>query len=288
MNLDERLLRLLEGIDVVPRRLLLDTGAVRATTSMLRGVWGRALKTTDPEAYAAVFAGRRPDPLPGAVRTPLYLMRPAPPDPDFAPALDWILFGAAIRHEKALVKAWDIAARLGLGPDREPLRIRQVRWLRCNGAAGAPPQRWSLRQAAEADRDRIAGGRPLRIHFPASLRLMRRGRLIDAPAARDIAVALLRRVLLFTDHDAVTREAELMPKVLAAADRLRTEVWRGERRDFARWSGAQHREVEMRGVTGSITFPAGAGALWPLLAAGSWTHLGKGTVFGLGELRILT
>ncbi len=288
MNLDDRLLRLLESIDVVARRVLLDTGAVRATTPMLRGVWGRALKSTAPEAYAAVFHGRRPDPLPGTVRTPLYLMRPAPADPEFAPALDWILFGTASRHETALVKAWDLATRFGLGPDREPFRIRRIQWLRCDGASGAPSQRWSLRRAADAHRDRIAGGRPLRLHFPASLRLLRRGHLIEAPAAQDIAIALLRRVLLFAAPDAIASEPELVSKVLAATGHLRTKPWRGERRDLVRWSGTQHREVELRGVAGSITFLAGAGELWPLLAAGSWTHLGKGTVFGLGELRILT
>ena len=286
LRLDEDILRLLDGIDLAPRRLLLDTGAVRATTSMLRGVWGRALKDSDAFAYERVFRGRREDSPPGAQQAPLYLMRPAPTDPDFAPALDWILFGAAIRYEEELVRAWEVAGRLGLGPDREPLRIRQVRWLRCDGTAATGPQRWSLRTATEAVRHRFAGAPRLRLHFRVPLRLLRRGHLIERPTLVDISLALLRRALMFADGAAILSAGDFSRRVLAAAEGAPASRWRGDRRDFVRWSGAQHREVEMRGVTGSLELPAGAGDLWPLLVAGCWTHLGKGTVFGLGQMTI--
>ena len=36
------------------------------------------------------------------------MFRPAPPDPRFAPAVDWFLFGAALEHEQALVESQDI------------------------------------------------------------------------------------------------------------------------------------------------------------------------------------
>ncbi len=39
----------------------------------------------------------------------------------------------------------------------------------------------------------------------------------------------------------------------------------------------------MRGVTGTLELPKGVGVLWPILAAGAWVHIGKGTVFGLGH-----
>ena len=200
--------------------------------------------------------------------------------------LDRILFGAAIRYEEALVRAWEVAARLGLGPDREPLRIRQVRWLRCDGTAATGPQRWSLRTATEAARDRFAGAPRLRLHFRVPLRLLRRGHLIERPTLVDISLALLRRALMFADGAAILSAGDFSRRVLAAAEGAPASRWRGDRRDFVRWSGAQHREVEMRGVTGSLELPAGPGDLWPLLVAGGWTHLGKGTVFGLGQMTI--
>jgi hypothetical protein len=63
--------------------------------------------------------------------------------------------------------------------------------------------------------------------------------------------------------------------------------WHGQHLDFKRYSGSQSREVELRGVCGSLTLPQGAGPLAPLLAATEWTHIGKSTVFGLGALRVL-
>lgn len=42
----------------------------------------------------------------------------------------------------------------------------------------------------------------------------------------------------------------------------------------------------MPGVAGALDLPAGPGPLAPLLAAACWLHLGKGTIMGLGQLRI--
>jgi hypothetical protein len=43
----------------------------------------------------------------------------------------------------------------------------------------------------------------------------------------------------------------------------------------------------MQGVSGSLDLPEGLGPLALLLAAAQWLHLGKGTVMGLGQLRII-
>ena len=73
---------------------------------------------------------------------------------------------------------------------------------------------------------------------------------------------------------------------LRIAAGLATGPSQGERSNLVRWSAAQRREIDLNGVTGGLELPAGPGRLWPLFAASSWTHVGKGTVFGLGELRI--
>jgi hypothetical protein len=64
------------------------------------------------------------------------------------------------------------------------------------------------------------------------------------------------------------------------------EPWQGRRLDLVRYSGSQKAEVELRGVAGSLALPAGPGPLSPLLAAAAWIHIGKGTVMGLGQLKI--
>ncbi len=284
-GLEKTLLERLERIELAPRRMLLDTGEVRATVPMLRGVWGRALRELDAGAYELAFEGRRALGVSGAEKSPLYVVRPAPADPEFAPAVEWILIGAAARSDGVLTRAWDVAARMGLGPGRKPFAIRQVLWLNPRGEAVPRPLRWSLRAAAEAMPADIAKTE-IALEFDAPLRVLRRGKLVDRPTFVDIAVAAARRVAVLSGAEEPGRERELVHAVADAAARIPAGGWKGRRADFVRWSGAQRREVDMHGVSGEIRLPEGPGELWPLLAAGSWVHIGKGTVFGLGQLEL--
>ena len=65
-----------------------------------------------------------------------------------------------------------------------------------------------------------------------------------------------------------------------------SKPWQGRRLDLVRYSGSQKAEVELRGVAGSLALPVGPGPLSPLLAAAAWIHIGKGTVMGLGQIKI--
>ncbi len=83
-----------------------------------------------------------------------------------------------------------------------------------------------------------------------------------------------------TAWDDVARQA------LETARRTPAGAWQGERLDLRRYSARQHAELEFRGVTGCLDLPQGPGELWPLLAAATWLHLGKGTVMGLGQVLV--
>jgi len=74
---------------------------VQATVPMLRGVWGAALHDLDGEAYRTVFRRRRR----GCEAPALYVLRPAPPDPAFAPAVEWISIGTALQFDRVLERA---------------------------------------------------------------------------------------------------------------------------------------------------------------------------------------
>jgi len=277
--------RALDRIEVLPRRVLLETPAVAASVPMLRGVWGAALRGLDPAVYRRVFEGRA---APGAAGvqtdTPQYILRPAPPDPQFAPAMEWILIGDAIRADETLRQAWFIASGMGLGADRRRFQLRQ--WLRLDaaGRAAEDGRPWPLGQAAWPWPEPETA--PCRLRFDAPLRLRRKGRLIEQPTLADIAVAATRRVATFLPAEDRAAWQPFAERLHGFARRTPQGPWQGDRLDLARYSGRQQRELELHGISGSLPLPAGPGPLWPLLAAAAWLHIGKGTVMGLGQLRI--
>lgn len=267
---------LLAQITVWPRRLLLTTPGVRATIPMLRGAWGAALHDLDPGAYLRVFD----PPTPGV---PGYVLRPGPLDPATAPALDWFLFGAAAEDDAALRRAWDIAGGRGLGKERRSFHVRRFIDL---GPGGGPTERagpWRLADAVwpfEADT-------PCRILFPAPLRILRRGQLIEQPTLADVLVAAHRRVSAWLPLTVQPHWHALREPLLEVTRKL-PRSWCGARLDLQRYSARQQAEIELRGVSGVLELPYGVGILAPLLAAALWLHIGKGTVFGLGEIQVTT
>ena len=268
MDWHQHLEVLLSRVQIQAWQLMLDTPEVRATAPMLRGVWGRALRHLDEEAYQQVFVG---DVL-GHRRIPRYILRPAPPDPAIAPAVEWILLGVDEELEEVLWRAWDVASGMGLGPERTPFRIRERRSL------SAGQSDWPLPGDPATT--------PCRLQFPTSVRLLRRGKLLAAPALEDVATAAVRRIASLAGIASGEAYRDLMRAVKQQAAATPAASWRGERLDFVRWSSTQQRELNLRGVTGELDLPTGPGPLWPLLAATCWTHIGKGAVFGLGQLCI--
>lgn len=80
----------------------------------------------------------------------------------------------------------------------------------------------------------------------------------------------------------------LAPALIEIARLVSAREWTGERLDLVRYSARQEAELEMRGVSGGLELPEGPGELWPLLAALTWLHVGKGAVVGMGQLAIET
>ncbi|MDY0170724.1 MAG: CRISPR system precrRNA processing endoribonuclease RAMP protein Cas6 [Thermoguttaceae bacterium] len=289
-SLARRLLHAMDLISILPCRILLETPGVAATVPMLRGVWGAALRELDRTAYDRIFegdGGRSPSGNTSAPheKTPLYVLRPAPPDPAFAPAVEWILIADAVADAQRLARAWQLAARSGLGPDRRPFSLR--RWL-CLEPAGQPAEKgrpWRLGQCTWPCSH--AETTPCQLRFDAPLRLRRHGKLIEQPSLTDLVVAAGRRVGSFLSATDLPAWKSLEGELIDLARHTPAEPWQGDRLDLTRYSGRQRRELDMHGVCGSLVLPDGPGSLWPLLAAACWLHIGKGTVMGLGQLHIV-
>jgi len=286
VSLVDDLRHFLDDVLVLPRRVLLETPGVQATVPMLRGVWGAALHGLDQRVYQRVFApasnGARPADARGQSPAPGYLIRPAPPDPQFAPAMDWFLFGDAVRYECTLWRAWDVASGLGLGKRRQRFFLRQTRWLQPDGSPSARPAVWPLSHARwPLDPPETTS---CRLVFPAPLRILHKKRLVERPQVPDLVAAAVRRVRAFLPPERWTAWDTVAKQAVALAHATRCGPWHGHRLDLQRYSARQKAELELRGVTGWLELPQGPGPLWPLLLVGSWLHLGKGTVLGLGQL----
>jgi len=275
----------LDRIAILPRRILLETPCVNASVPMLRGVWGAALYELDRAVYERVFEGKTAAAADGRpTDTPGYVVRPAPADPDFAPAMEWILIGDAILDDEVLLRAWYVASGMGLGPDRRRFHLRQSAGLDAANRPGQTGAAWNLGQVVWPWERQATT--PCRLRFDAPLRLRRQGSLIEAPTLVDIAVAATRRVAAFLPRRDRNDWRTLAERLHDIARRTPQEPWQGDWLDLARYSARQQRELDLHGVCGSLVLPEGPGPLWPLLAAACWLHLGKGTVMGLGQLRV--
>lgn len=280
------LLDLLTPLPVCARRLWLHTPGVMATVPMIRGTFGAALHALDRAAYDTVFEGGTG---PAHTRQPGYILRPAPPDSQESPAIEWLLIGGSvIAHDAVCLRAWDRACGMGLGKRRESFTVRGVRPLgpgRQVGALGAPARAWSLGEVAwplEGD----PASMPCRLTFPTPLRLLRHSKLISTPTYADLIVGIMHRLRSRLSEEGQATLSAIQPALLEIARAMPTEPWVGERLDLHRYSARQARELEFWGVTGYLQLPSGPGPCWPLLAAAEWLHLGKSTIVGLGQLRI--
>ena len=246
--------------------LYLQTPGVLATTPMLRGVWGRALKHVNNRVYTAIFEGLGPE----NHRLPKYIIRPSAPDPRTAPSVEWIILNVSSAPEEALWDAWLVACGMGLGPNRIPFRIRKRELINSS-------------EHSHVTQSTIDPKEPVRLAFQTPLRILRRGKLIAQPRLNDIAVTGMRRIANIAGIERGTLYRDLLKGAKNASEQVASEPWHGERTDLVRWSAKQQKELTLHGISGSLFLPQGAQELLPLLSALCWLHVGKGTVYGMGQ-----
>jgi hypothetical protein len=125
------------------------------------------------------------------------------------------------------------------------------------------------------------------LRFSTALRLMTKGRLAPVERFRDLAFAMLRRVLELAHFHAPDAPIDwsFRPLLDRAADvRIAGSTLAFE--DWARYSQRQERPVQMGGYVGRLTLEGDLAPFAPLLRAAELFHFGKGAVMGLGRFTI--
>ena len=265
---------LLDALPLAALRLHLHSDDVPMTSPLLRGVWGRALHTMDRSLYGLVFR-------PPAPAVPLYVIRPA----DTGDALEFLVFGKAVASLPRLLRAWDVASGMGLGPVRDPFRIESVETLNREGSCtadwSAPPvtTAGNLLSPSPCGAHRLVTATPLRIARKTDTTEYTE----ESPSLSRICVVLLRRI---ANLAGIQPPHGLIPEVMHLADKLAPESLAGQRCDITRYSGSQKAELHLHAVMGALELPDGPGELAPLIQVADWLHVGKATNVGLGRLRL--
>lgn len=137
-------------------------------------------------------------------------------------------------------------------------------------------------RAATLPADRIT------LDFLTPTRLKHRGRWVDeGPPFHVLVKVLLGRISsLSYFHCGHKLEADFRGLIDRAAE-VRIVQSETDWRDWSRFSGRQKQRVEMGGLVGQVTYAGDLRPYLPLLALGELVHVGKGTVFGNGQYRVV-
>lgn len=139
------------------------------------------------------------------------------------------------------------------------------------------------------DIEQAAAGidRRVAIRFLTPTRLKHRGREVtQAPPFHTLIAALCRRFeALEQAHD--------LPRIIAdprgligQSDGVRLAGWEGHREARERYSYRQKQRMHVEGIVGEAVYEGDLRPFGPALKLGELVHVGKGAVFGLGEMEV--
>jgi len=207
------------------------------------------------------------------------------------------LIGAAIAQAPYLIHALGLAGQQGFGSARGRFSITGVTRERVPGD-GVWEQVYSARDGVYQPRDPAPLLPPpapakARLRLGTPLRIKRNGHFLGARdlTAADLVHALYRRLrtLAQLQGGAPANDPEwLDPRGFPRdPEALRLHAHWLRWHEWTRYSSRQDTLMQMGGLIGDITLDGPAlPAIWPALWVGQWTHVGKGTAFGLGGYRI--
>jgi hypothetical protein len=208
------------------------------------------------------------------------------------------LVGRAMDFLPYFLVAFQELGRQGLGRERGRFKLSRVEALAPFGEEAAPvydeaqpahiharalPADWDSveARAAQLPPDHVT------LTFLTPARLKHKGRWVrQGPPFGALVKVLLGRVSsLSYFHCGERLEVDFRGLIDRAAE---VHIAQSETHweDWSRFSGRQKQRVEMGGLVGRVTYEGDLREYLPLLALGELVHVGKGTVFGNGQMSL--
>jgi hypothetical protein len=203
------------------------------------------------------------------------------------------LIGPAIAHLPYLIHAIGLAGQDGVGRGRGRFELERVEREALPGT-----EDWvTVYVPGSGEGVRLVSQPPLAPPAPEAvalrlvtpLRIKRNGHFV-VPGAfqlgdlmRHLHVRLQRLSLLYGGDPDVFEWGRIAPRMNDLTLSEPSLHWH----DWTRYSSRQRTEMRMGGLLGGMVISgASLSDVWPALWAGQWTHVGKGTAFGLGRYRL--
>lgn len=281
--------------------------------STFRGVFGVALKKVvcalrQQECaacllrgqciYARIFeapsgpgAGQPSPPHPFVIEPPLTEKSQFQPGDRFE--FDLLLFGWANEYLPYFVYAFEEMGKIGLGRrldgKRGSFKLERItvdEKIIYQSQDGLlikhPPQ---VLELPESGPDQ-GTEQTLTVHLQTPLRLKFQNTLQAQLPFHVLMRAVLRRIASLNTHFGIGEPPLDYRGLIARAQKI--EIIRADLHwhDWKRYSNRQDQAMLMGGMTGSITYGGRLAEFQPLLAYAEKVHLGKGTTFGLGKIRV--
>lgn len=201
-----------------------------------------------------------------------------------------VLVGRAVKLLPHAVRAFEEAARQGIGPRELRFRLRGVSQENPTGGGQWLPilQQGRLTPLPAAAPPIPPRPSHARIALLTPLRLRSQGAYVrEEGALGDFAASLLRRYLLMLRYHGDADVAEDLSGLFQAARNWKPFSAELRWHDWARYSNRQQTHMLMGGLLGEFAVSLDAfPEIWPSLWIGQFLHAGKAASMGLGAYRI--
>ncbi|QWF71561.1 CRISPR system precrRNA processing endoribonuclease RAMP protein Cas6 [Methylomonas paludis] len=204
--------------------------------------------------------------------------------------LDTVLFGHGQRYFPYIIHALQTAGMNGIGGHRQIFKLVRIAEIGLDDQEKLVYERGELLAQSPASSPNVpAMPNRIEISFNSPIRIQQNSKNV-ADAGFTFAAffgALLRRISLIsyfhTDNPLDTDFAGLVVRAKTVQFSSQNLNWY----DWTRYSSRQQTEMQMGGVIGTVELDLhDLEEFWPYLWLGQFTHVGKGTMMGMGAYTI--